>query len=284
MNIAKTNTGVDFFKGIEHKNQGSPDLRSKRSELGVVKDIRFPDIDKGRNGLQIIIGFDNPKLGTPPYWFALGEDAGTMLASIGNRDAVLLAPPRVAYSYHPTNFHQGIAKIVCDNSSGTYSKYQNNQSNNVVAPVATLAGGGSPPGQVAQVKPGEIISKRDGKFYITPTGTPGEETKRAPQIPEKLTPEQWKELQEKQIASGFGSANRGNMSGVADYAEYERLYKEQLRSGVYNAGIDFEAKQAAAQIPPPVASPFEESSVETEQTSSQPVITEAEFKKNLLGR
>ena len=224
MNIAKTNTGVDFFKGIEHKNQGSPDLRSKRSETGTVKDIRFPDIDKGRNGLQIIIGFDNPKLGTPPYWFALGEDAGTMLASIGNREAVLLAPPRVAYSYHPTNFHQGIAKIVCDNSSGTYSQYQNNASNNIVAPVVALAAGASPPGQVAQVKQGEIITKRDGKFYITPTGIPGQETKRAPELPERLTPEQWQELQMKQLSSGRGRSDRSNenntggMSGLAPYS------------------------------------------------------------------
>jgi hypothetical protein len=282
MNIAKTNTGVDFFKGIEHRNQGSPDLRSKRSELGVVKDIRFPDIDKGRNGLQIIIGFDNPKLGTPPYWFALGEDAGTILASVGNRDAVLLAPPRVAYTYHPTNFHQGLAKIVCDNSTGTYSKYQNNASNNVVAPVAALAGGGSPPGKVAQVKAGEIITKRDGKFYITPTGNPGAPTVRAPQLPEKLTPEQWKELQEKRISSGAQRTDRGNMSGIADYAEYERMYQEQLRSGAYDEGINFEAKQAIAQAP--VDSPFTEMSTEGEGLQSQPVITEEEFKRNLLGR
>lgn len=282
MNIAKTNTGVDFFKGIEHRNQGSPDLRTKRSELGVVKDIRFPDIDNGRNGLQIIIGFDNPKLGTPPYWFALGEDAGTILASVGNRDAILLAPPRVAYTYHPTNFHQGLAKIVCDNSTGTYSKYQNNASNNVVAPVAALASGGSPPGQIAQVKQGEIITKRDGKFYITPTGNPGAETRRAPEIPEKLTPEQWKELQEKQIAAGWQRADRGNMSGVADYAEYERQYQQMLRSGAYDAGLDFEAKQAAAQAP--VDSPFTEMSVEGEGLQSQPVVTEEQFKRNLLGR
>jgi hypothetical protein len=283
MRVAKTNTGVDFFKNIEHKNQGSPDLRSKRSELGTIKDIKFPDTEKGRNGLQIIIAFDNQKLGTPLFWFSLAEDAGMILSSVGNREAVLLAPPRVSYTYHPTSFYQGIAKIVCDNSYGTYTKYQNNQSNNVVAPVAALASGGSPPGKKVTPPPANPSSVSFSSTNINKTT----------QLPEKMTPEQWQEYQIKEIqnleARGLaGEAVAGSMIGrtnitiLRDYSVYEEIWARHLRGGQYDEAIRLAAKEAASQAPAAIGSE-EGISIESEATQSIPVTTEAEYARKLKG-
>lgn len=282
MNIAKTNTGVDFFKGIEHKNQGSPDLRSKRAELGTIRDIKFPDTEKGRNGLQVIISFDNQKLGTPSYWFALGEDAGNILATVGNREAVLLAPPRVVYSYHPTNFHSGIAKIVCDNSYGTYSKYQNNPSINAVGPMSTLADGGSPHGQQTSLSiPGATVTKRNGKYYLKEKN---QKERLVPGIPKKLTREEWEASEALLVKVGLGST-RQEEEGVSDitaYEKYEELYAKQLKNALYEPAIDFEAQQAASQAPAPIE-PWEEVPESTiDPISSQPVVTAADAKKNIL--
>ncbi|NDB81153.1 MAG: hypothetical protein EB127_00165 [Alphaproteobacteria bacterium] len=276
MRVAKTNTGVDFFKGIEHRNQGSPDLRTKKTVLGTIRDIRFPDTETGRNGLQVIITFDDTKMGTPPFWFSLAEDAGMILSSVGNRDAVVAAPPRVSYTYHATSFYQGIAKIVCDNSYGTYSKYQNNQSNNVVGPVSNLGNGGSPPG--ADISPVKYNAL-----------TEPESIAKAKQLPEKLTPEQWQEYQIKAIQAAEAAGQlpgeqagsmigRGNINQLKDYSVYEQIYKNQLRSGMYDEALKAAALEAA--IANPVAGGFEESTVD--ETQSIPLDQE-EYIRNLKG-
>lgn len=149
--VEKTNVGTKFHKHEKSLKEGNPSLLTKRSRLGTIVDIKFPDVPffgkPSTQGLQVIIQFDDPKLGTPKVWFTLSESYETVIASIGNRDAVLAKRPRISYSYHPSSFYQGIAKIICDNNTrGSYENFQSNPTNEVVATLSSTATGTKPVG------------------------------------------------------------------------------------------------------------------------------------------
>lgn len=144
--ISKTNIGQRINKHNDFVNEGSPNLNQKKQTLGSITDIRYPeDKDKEGAGIQVQIEFDRyDKAG---YWFTLNTDYGALIASVGNAEAVRKLRPRVLYTYVPSNFENGIAELICDNTQEeSYSFYQRNRCNNFTGLFSSITYNLNPPG------------------------------------------------------------------------------------------------------------------------------------------
>lgn len=145
--VAKTNYGIDWFKQKEAFGTGLPSISTQNEILAHVLDIKFPGEDgtgKG-SGLQVKLAFDGFEL--QKKWFTLADSADTVLATIGNADAVRASGAKVLLKYSNKNIENGIGKIVCDNTQEEkFTEYQKNTTNNVVGVFSTLAHNTRPPG------------------------------------------------------------------------------------------------------------------------------------------
>lgn len=146
MKISKTNIGHKIAKQENFKNEGAPNLKQKVVTFGNIIDIRYPGDPILENmGIQVRIAFDDRS--KENRWFPLLEDYGHILASIGNREAVLRLSPRVRYTYVPGNFEFGYAEVLCDNTQEkSFSLYQRNRCSNFTGLFSSLTYNLNPPG------------------------------------------------------------------------------------------------------------------------------------------
>lgn len=147
MKAPRTNTGISVLKDREHIRQGSPNLSRRVSILGNITDIKYPGSNQTSSGIQVLIRFEDGS--SPIHWFTLAEDYALCIAVLGNRDAVIQLQPRVIYTYHPTSFFSGIAKLTTDKTQETsFLGYLENLSNAAIGFFGgILAGLNGAPGQ-----------------------------------------------------------------------------------------------------------------------------------------
>lgn len=146
MKAPRTNTGVNVLKDREHLKQGSPNLNRRVSMLGNIIDVKYPGEQSSSSGIQVLIRFEDGQ--SPIHWFTLAEDYALCITVMGNRDAVKALQPRCIYTYHPTSFFSGIAKLTTDRTqTQTFLGFLKNLSNAAVGFFGGLLGGvDSPPG------------------------------------------------------------------------------------------------------------------------------------------
>ena len=145
--VPKTNYGIEWFKHKEAFGAGLPTISTPSEIVATIIDIKFPgeNGDGKGSGVQARIVFDGFEL--KKKWFTLSTSAETILATIGNADAIRAIRPKVLLHYKNTNIESGIGTIICDNSQEEImSDYQKNSTNNIVGTFSTLAHNTRPPG------------------------------------------------------------------------------------------------------------------------------------------
>lgn len=176
MKAPRTNTGVNVLKDREHLKQGSPNLNRRVSMLGNIIDVKYPGEQSSSSGIQVLIRFEDGQ--SPVHWFTLAEDYALCITVMGNRDAVKALQPRCIYTYHPTSFFSGIAKLTTDRTQEqTFVDFLKNLSNAAVGFFGGLLGGvGSPPGTdvppfnpVAPASPAKPVASNNGGQVPAPT-------------------------------------------------------------------------------------------------------------------
>ncbi len=143
--IAKTNFGQQWFKQKNSHNNGYPNIDKESSILGTIIDIRYPSGNIPGEGVQAKIVFDT--FGYVPKWFTVKNSYESLVATIGNPEAVRSLKPRVEFVYKNIDYLNGIANIICDNTQESkYKKYEKDKSNNIGGSLFAIAGAYKPAG------------------------------------------------------------------------------------------------------------------------------------------
>ena len=141
--IAKTNMGQKLFKDHEFLKEGMPNLDTRYTTKGYIRDIKItgeeldPVSKRINKTMSIQIDFDT--LPNTERWFKLKITASEALARIGNRTAAFEAGERVEYRYPPAAFYEGEAFLIDDDRGNFYKDYQKNKSTCVVDVFSNLA-------------------------------------------------------------------------------------------------------------------------------------------------
>jgi hypothetical protein len=137
----KTNFGQEVGSNSLISELTSPSNLQQKQTRGRITDIRMPGEAQPKEGAGILvqIAFDDSTYQSS-NWFPLMGDYGQISSSLGNREAVVRARPRVMITFPVTRIRDGYATLICDNTEE--SKYQNhlkNRSNNFISIISGLA-------------------------------------------------------------------------------------------------------------------------------------------------
>jgi hypothetical protein len=137
----KTNFGQEVASNSLISEMNSPANLQQKQTRGTITDIRMPGEAQPREGSGILIqiAFDDSNYQSAT-WFPLMGDYSQISSSLGNREAIIKAKPRVMITFPITRITDGYATLICDNTEE--EKYQNhlkNRSNSFINIISGLA-------------------------------------------------------------------------------------------------------------------------------------------------
>lgn len=137
----KTNFGQEVASNSLLSELSSPSNLQQKQTRGRITDIRMPGEAQPKEGAGILvqIAFDDSTYQSS-NWFPLMGDYSQISSSLGNRQSVIKARPRVMVTFPVTRITDGYATLICDNTEeGKYENHLKNRSNNFISIISGLA-------------------------------------------------------------------------------------------------------------------------------------------------
>lgn len=140
--VSKTNSGTQIETATSAVSAGSPNLSKEISLTGEISDIRLADpLNGGSAGVFIKISFDKSEFNSN-RWFKIRNGYEEIMATYGDRNAILKSKPRILYRCKQQRFFDGVAEIISDNRDEfKYLNYPKNKSNSFVTCIGGLISG-----------------------------------------------------------------------------------------------------------------------------------------------